>query len=510
MRKDRGRFYDENKTPDSPQTRSEAERPPLGLEDTSTYGDDPLDDLGPIQEMEDDLDLLFEGSTQELSGRLSQGFSAPSQGVTKSAPPYGMNFATRARADSGNVCGVTRVGGASEANTVRVCVAAPMPSTIKEVGAADDFDDDWNNDDLLDDSLVMELFSAPQHSSTQKQTNKNNGSANTAYRQNGQEAKSGEDQRLNRSRLESFQGSQHWKKTSGNENARQTGFHAKSNQKTHPYSKVPSVVPGSCSLSKTHSQPKKPMQIQQPLATTSSNSTWKDQSTSLVSRSDPCRLVPSTTIGTTPSFRINNVSEEKENHQTVEDNILGDLATEDLDSIFALDDIWDDGADDDLFCEVCEKIEESMAEPERPPSASISQPTPQRSQNTMGKREGMFVQPSPSNAQIYDRSATGNRAPLSTEGIPGAHKNNNPSRMYKFSQVKSTRATGSAAYNAARQVSESATATTVQSHQRIQYDQQFKKPCNTFNAAPAVSKGKRVPVLVFLMQLISIGTLSEN
>ncbi|XP_026787569.3 ewing's tumor-associated antigen 1 isoform X1 [Pangasianodon hypophthalmus] len=514
MHEDHDLFFNENDPPASPQTHSEAKRPPLGLEDTRMNGNDPLGDLGPIQELDDDLDLLFEGSTQEVSGGLSQGFSARSQDAAKVSPKRGVNLAARASANSVNVCGVTRTGGASESSAVRVCVAAPTLSTIKQLRVADDFDDDWNND-LLDDSLVMEmtqnpeLFSAPQCSSTQKQTNKNSGSANTVYRRNGdKKAKSGEVQRLNQ-RLESFQCGQHWNKATGNENARQSGFHAKKGPEMQVFSssKVPSMVPGSHSVSKTNYQPKKTMEIQRPLATTSANSTWKVQSqttTSLVSRSDPSRSVPSATIATTPNFRINKVTEEKESHPTVEDDVLGDLAAEDLDSIFASDDIWDDGADDDdLFCEACGKVEESMAEPEPPPKASVSKSAPQSSrvqsgQNTMGKYESVFVRPSPSNTQVYDRSSTGNRAPLNTEVLPGAHNNNasaldkstmkSSERKYKFSHVKSTTGTGSAAYNAARQVSESTTPTTVQSYQRIQENHQFKKPYSTFNAAPAVSK----------------------
>uniref|UniRef100_W5UEJ4 Ewing's tumor-associated antigen 1 n=1 Tax=Ictalurus punctatus TaxID=7998 RepID=W5UEJ4_ICTPU len=500
-------FFDENDPLASPQTRSEAERPPLGLEDTTTNGDGPVDDLGLIQEMEDDLDLLFEGSTQQVSGGLS-GLSARSQDVGKFAPQFGVDLAPRAKADSLNVCGATLVGGASESSTLGVFMAAPILSTIKQVGVVDDFDDDWNDDDLLDNSLVMELtqnpelFSAPQHSSTQKQTNKNDGLANTVYRQNSdKESKSEEAQRLNQ-RLESFQHGQHWSKATGNENARQSGFLAKTNpeKQVFPSSKVPSIVPGTHRVSKTNSQPKKTMEIKQPLAATM----WKVQSAttpSLVSRSDQSRSVPAVTISTTPTFRINKVTEEKENRPTMEDD---DLAAEDLDSIFASDDIWDDGADDDdLFCEACEKVEESMAEPEPPPEASISKPTPQRSrvqsiQNAKGKRERVFVRSSPSHAQMYDRSATGNRAPLSTKVLPGAR--NNPTsapdnsmmkssdRMYKFSHVKSATGTGSAAYNAARQVSESATATTVQSYQSIQGDCQSRKPYSTFKEAPAVSK----------------------
>lgn len=489
MREGEDLFFDEDDPPATPQRRSEAERPPLGLEDAKTNDEDPPDDQGLVQDMDDDLDLLFDGSTQQLSGGLSQGLSSRSQDAVTFTPQVGVKI------DS--VKSVTQVGGASQSSAVGVRVAAPTLrlGAIKQVGVADEFDDDWNNDDLLDDSLVMEmtqnpeLFSAPQCSSTQKRTNKNN----VFHRNDDVESKSGDSRRF----------SQRLNKATGNENVRKSGSNSKT--QVFPSNKVPSMVPGSQSVS----QPKKPMENQQRLATTSANSTW---SSSLVTRSYTSRCVPSTTTETTPTFRINKITKEKENPRTVDDNVLCDLAAEDLDSIFASDDIWDDGADDDdLFCEVCEKVEESMAEPEPPPKASVSKPTPQRSrvqgtQNTTSKRESRFTQPSPSNPRVYNHGAPGTRAPSSTETLPGTHHNtsvlNNSTmtsseRTYRFSRVKSTTGTGSDAYNAARQVSESAMATAGQLYQRIQDDQQFKKPSSTFNAAPAVSKGKRIPKHIF-------------
>ncbi|KAG7315998.1 hypothetical protein KOW79_020864 [Hemibagrus wyckioides] len=481
MREGEDLFFDEDDPLASPQRRSEAERPPLGLEDTKTNQDeDPPDDQGLIQDMDDDLDLLFDGSTQQISGGLSQGFSARSQDAVTFTPQVG------AKIDS--VKSVTRVGGASQSSTVSVRVAAPTLrlGAIKQVGAADEFDDDWNNDDLLDDSLVMEmtqnpeLFSAPQCSSTQKQMNESK-----VFRRNDEvESKSGKSQRF----------SQRLGKATGNENVRKSGSNSKT--QVFPSNKVPSMVPGSHSVS----QPKKPMENQQRLATTSANSTW---SSSLVTRLYTSRSVPSTASETAPTFRINKITKEKENPPTVDDNVLCDIAAEDLDSIFASDDIWDDGADDDdLFCEVCEKVEESMAEPEPPPKPSVSKPTPQSShvqgtQNTTSKRESRFTQPSPSNPRVYNHGAPGNRAPSSTEALPGAHHNtsapNNSTvtsseRTYRFSRVKSITGTGNDTYNAARQVSESTMATVRQSYQRIQDDHKFKKPYSTFNAAPAVSK----------------------
>lgn len=497
MHEDQDLFCNENEPPASPQTRSEAERPLLGLEDTETSGDDPLGDAGPVQEMEDDLDLLFEGSTQQLSGSLSPGFSARSQSVVKFAPQCGVSLAARTSADLANACGVARVGGASKASTTL--------GTIGRVGVADDFDDDWNDDGLLDDLHVMEmtqnpeLYSVPQHSSTQKQTNKHDGSANATYPQHGDEATCGGAQRLDQG-LWSVQHGRHWQKTKDDENAKQSGLHAKNNSEIQilPSSRVLLMVPSSHSVSKTTSQPKKQIEIKRPSATTTSDSTWKFHSSTTASLI--CQSVPSTTTKATSSFRNDKISEKKEIHPAVEDDVLGDLAAEDLDSIFASDDIWDDGADDDLFCAACEKVEESMAEPEPLPKASVSNLTSQSSQGTMGERESASVRPSPSNTRVHHRSATGNRAPLSTGLLHGA-RNNNTSGMYKFSHAKSTTETGSAVCTAAGQVGESATATIVQSYRRIQDNHQVKKPYNTFNAAPAVSKGKKIPVHMFLVQL---------
>ncbi|KAF5894816.1 ewing's tumor-associated antigen 1, partial [Clarias magur] len=504
---DQDLFFNKNSPPALPQTSSGSVRPPLTVEDTIKNRVDPLDDLGLMPEMEDDLDLLFEGSTQQLSGGLSQSFRIRSQDVGEVAPQFGVDSV---------VDSVTQMGGASKLSTVRSCAGAPIVSTVKQVGAADDFDDDWNDDDLLDNSLVMEmtqnpeLFSAPQHSSTQKQTNKNDSSGNTVYRQNGyKDAKPREAQTLNQ-RLESFQSSQHWNKARGNENTRQNKFLTKTNSETKvfPSSKVPSVVPDSCSVSKTNSQQKEIMEIRRPLATTSTKSAWKVQSmtaNSFVSRSDPFKTGPSATITTISSFRNNNITEEKENHLTMEEDALSDFAVEDLDSIFASDDIWDDGADDDdLFCEVCEKVEESMTEPKPCPKSFVTRPTPRSiygpsSQNAVANRQSTLVHRPPSDAQVRSHNVTENRVPTSTE-VPTTARNISTSalgnsmtmtsseRTYKFSHVKSTTETGSSANNTARQINESAMATTIQSRQRIQDDHQFKKPFSTFNAAPAVSK----------------------
>ncbi|XP_027034721.2 ewing's tumor-associated antigen 1 [Tachysurus fulvidraco] len=441
---DQDLFFEEDVPLALPHTRSEASKPSLRLEDTKMNSSDLVADPDLVQELEDDLDLLFECSTQQLSGGLSQGSSTRSQDVVTFTPQLGL------KSDSvKNACSVTRVGGASESSAASVRVASPTVSTIKQMGVADDFDDDWNNDSFLDDSLVMEmtqnpeLFSAPQCSSTQKRTNRNN-----VYHQNGDtEAKYGESQRFNQ-RLDS---------ATGSERVGQSRFNFKSNLKTQVKD------PGSHSVSKTVSQPENPVKNRQQAATTSANATRSSLS---VSRSDSPRSVPSVTIETARTFRVSKVNKETENTPNVENNVLCDFAAEDLDSIFASDDIWDDGADD-LFCEACDKMEESMAEPEPKAQSSRTQST----LNTTSKRESGFITLHSTSAPDKDVSMM-----MSSE------------RISRRSHVKSTTGSGSATYNAARQVSESATVTASQSYQRIQDVHRFRNPHSTFKAAPAVSK----------------------
>ncbi|KAF3852674.1 hypothetical protein F7725_006029, partial [Dissostichus mawsoni] len=100
------------------------------------------------QHMEDDLDFLFDGPTQHLSGNLSQVLSAqPSK-----AKPAAKEASGKTSASS----------------------HSPTP-VVPTSNTKDDFDDDWENDDLLNDSLVLEMtqnphkFISPKHASTQNQ-----------------------------------------------------------------------------------------------------------------------------------------------------------------------------------------------------------------------------------------------------------------------------------------------------------------------------------------------------
>uniref|UniRef100_A0A3Q3LFJ2 ETAA1 activator of ATR kinase n=1 Tax=Labrus bergylta TaxID=56723 RepID=A0A3Q3LFJ2_9LABR len=123
----------------------EVDDPHQQTEDTAAAGRDIQAHLD--LQMEDDLDLLFDGPTQHVSGNLSQ--------VSQVKHPPSTCAA------SGKTSASSRTSGVSTTNTR----AAP---------ANDEFEDDWENDDLLNDSLVLEMtqnpqsFSAPTHCSTQK------------------------------------------------------------------------------------------------------------------------------------------------------------------------------------------------------------------------------------------------------------------------------------------------------------------------------------------------------
>ncbi|KAM6997242.1 uncharacterized protein LKV04_005972 [Tautogolabrus adspersus] len=100
-----------------------------------------------LEQAEAELHALFDCSTQKVSGRLSQGssVSACSQDVRKQP-------VTSASAEPKPL----------ELKTSSKSVLAAQPAGEKEsCGFRDDFDDDWENDDLLNDSFVLEITQNP-------------------------------------------------------------------------------------------------------------------------------------------------------------------------------------------------------------------------------------------------------------------------------------------------------------------------------------------------------------
>ncbi|XP_062866474.1 ewing's tumor-associated antigen 1 [Trichomycterus rosablanca] len=505
-------------------------------EEVKTNSDDSMVfDLG----MENDLDLLFDVSTQQVSTALSPVLNDCSQDVAEIGLDV-LDFDVDENLDAHTKqCSsfAARFGGTRESAATNGSIAMQAVANFQKVCSTDDFDDDWSNDDLLEDSLVMEmtqnpeLFSAPQNSSIQKLTRVNRNAERSPYRSMNSFANSANHNLAANLKYSTTQGPNQTLKGSqslhqGNRSAgtvyiTQQGFPSKSNQQQQdcPSNKILSVVSGSLNLNPNLPsvlmatyQPTKPAEMQKPAGTTSTGSAQTVQlltKTSLVSKSsNPVQssLQPNKNI---------KVTDEKENSPMADD---GDIAVEDLDSIFASDDIWDDGADDDdLFCEACEKVEEFITEPETPKTI-FPKPTSQSNQTllnrimvssngrnattTMNKsdQDKVFVQPqnhtsSSTQKQVLSGGISHNYNNTSVENTVNNSMmktcNSSSKGQYKFNHIKSTPGISSAAYNVRmqQQVCQIGALTSHQSAPKILDDDQFKKPYSTFNAKPANFKG---------------------
>ncbi|XP_026869538.2 ewing's tumor-associated antigen 1 [Electrophorus electricus] len=543
MDKDQELFCEENYSRALPQAGNpKVERAPLLLEE----GDDTVDDAALIQEMEDDLDLLFDCSTLEASGYLSQGLSGQCQNVAESTQDAAMGVTLTATQGKDTVVNVSLpgevlcksghrglapvVGGDSAADAAKVLVTAlPLSNSRPGVSSAHDFEDDWSNDDLLDDSLLFEmtqnpeLFSAPQRSSTQKQVNRNkdgtffkntnskvtNGSH---HQQAGNNVKFDSSQGLNQ-RLKSRQTFQmdphpaqqcHQLPSNGNILGREVLVESNQQRRITASNEVPSVFsgtriwnPSQCqrSVFRVGDQP----QAQRPSGTTNVSSTSAEDvnKTWLVSSS----FGSSGCVASAPSGfwhdKVAKVNEEK-NHPITKGDGLADIADDDLDSIFASDDIWDDGADDDdLLCEACEKVEESTADldPLETPVAKsrmdnsrvqggvfVSAMTTGQSaitNVTRPKWENLFVRPNTPNRTTSLENTVDN-----SMVAPSSGSTKGP---YRFTHVKSTSGMSSTPGSTAllqQQVCKRGVATSPQSSPRVPDDHHFKKPYSTFNNTP--------------------------
>ncbi|KAK6488778.1 ewing's tumor-associated antigen 1-like protein [Huso huso] len=145
------------------------------------------------QEAEADINALFDGPTQPLSGRLSQTssksshssperkcmFGAETNKVTKKSTceggvnfkfnkPPGFGIKPNSYQNTTQQCAVKRTTVSSSKPTVNGSEMASK-SPVSSV-STNDFDDDWGSDDLLDDSLVLEITQNPELIATPKGT----------------------------------------------------------------------------------------------------------------------------------------------------------------------------------------------------------------------------------------------------------------------------------------------------------------------------------------------------
>ncbi|XP_067297010.1 ewing's tumor-associated antigen 1 [Pseudorasbora parva] len=458
----------------------------------------PVDERGLNQEMDDDLDFLFDGPTQQLSGRLSQA----------------SNFHTQRNLVK--ACD-SRKGSSS-------CTAANSDS--KQVNNADDFDDDWNSDGLLDDSLLLEmtqnpdLFAAPQCSSTQKLTHKNqSGMANKLQEAKkdvgcgafqGQKAKSEQTFQLD-SQIEA--------KPCGG--LPRVGNHMENNctNQVFPMSKSLSVAPSYFNANQNQQYQHK-TQVQQHQVIQNSSKLNIVSSTRHF-HSNAKELQPSTGLSTIkphskpPSTHQNpdsgGIKPREEDAVTGQDG-FSDVLDEDLDCFFASDDIWDDGVeDDDLFCMACDNLEVSGKS--ETPGTNGQHNTTKAAQNKLyetASQQTVFAHPySPKRPTInVPMSSANTSAPLYGQkahavnsGPTGLGSNvscdatrpSGPSSngAYKFKQVSSSSVVGHGTCAAAaptRQGHERGVLAVLQSDVRISDSRQFKKPySDSFTSAPGLT-----------------------
>lgn len=287
--------------------------------------------LHPDQHMEDDLDFLFDGPTQRFSGNLSQ--------LTQVKPP---KEAPGKPEDSshGPAAGVSGAG-------------------AKVALAKDEFEDDWENDDLLNDSLVLEMtqnpqkFCAPQHCSTQKAAGHmtHESPASAVVRS---PVSNGHSRRQRTTfKLESNPGFS----LGGIQKNRMVDFGPKQSVKDADQSgRFPgngvSVEAGSRSWQTPNPVTSDPRQteIHRRASVARYDAAASKASSTTMGRSFPTKPAP------------------------VASTAASDLPHEDLEELFSSDPVWDDEADDDLLCEICEVVENRLqgAEGAPPPGGHVT------------------------------------------------------------------------------------------------------------------------------------------
>ncbi|KAM7009738.1 ewing's tumor-associated antigen 1 [Tautogolabrus adspersus] len=286
-------------------------------------------------QMEDDLDLLFDGPTQHVSGNLSQ--------VSQVNHPPSTCVA------SGKASASSRTSGVSTTNT------RPAP-------ANDEFEDDWENDDLLNDSLVLEMtqnpqsFSAPKHCSTQKppreikRQSPGNVPATGSFRWS--------DNLRQRSTFK-LESNPHFSVTTSQADTwtnSKVDNGSKRSEKDSQKNKC-HVLAGAGSQQSVHKSNtlKSDPQKQQ-----------SSQRTNTAASTPPAR--------TAQSFPLTAAAGPSHSEAAA----VSDLLDDDLNSFFSSDPVWDDPADDDLLCEMCENVENQIQSAQNVPSKQTVPTSTQR------------------------------------------------------------------------------------------------------------------------------------
>ncbi|XP_030016743.1 ewing's tumor-associated antigen 1 [Sphaeramia orbicularis] len=342
-------------------------------------------DVHHIQPVEDDLDLLFDGSTQHVSGSFSQVSAQPSQAIPTTAA---------AKVASGK----------NSALTHSSTLAVP-----KTTSANCNFDDDWDNDDLLDDSLLIEMtqnpqnFTTPTHCSTQKSPSevKYHRDSHTGMSQTA--AFKVEKENVKQRTTFKLDSRPHFSVgTMQTDTNSRVGFGVNAAENDTQQSRFSVETVAQCSWKAQHLNTVKAEPHKQPV---SKNTAVNNVSVLKMTQTFPSKPVANAlnnmlatktaqtftgnrsetasntcTVRTTQNFtnkltpnvisKPNNRAAQNFTHKpfSASDsmNAAGvvpshtDFLDDDLDSLFSSEPVWDDSADDDLLCELCEDLENQI------------------------------------------------------------------------------------------------------------------------------------------------------
>jgi len=312
--------------------------------------------------MDDDLDLLFDGPTQRISGNLS---------LNGSLGPMETSICNPVAARAPARC------------------PTPAPARCPTPAGARLDDDDWENDDLLNDSLVVEMtqnplnFALPQHCSTQRGSegtqdggrHPSRGPPGTPGGRGGV-AKTEPRMPKNTFKLEANPESALTNvvtgvarnQTSVSSTGPHTAFSTPQSQalpsREHPV--VRPWQPSGGAVSKP--PPAWPAQPQ----TSHANVSGKRNSAATTP-------VAWNAMKENQPTRSSNIPPPAEEHQTLSASLDSDhfAADEDLDQLFSSEPVWDDdGDDDDLLCKMCEDLESQGVEAQAGRPAGVHRTVP--------------------------------------------------------------------------------------------------------------------------------------
>ncbi|MFT7807070.1 ewing's tumor-associated antigen 1 isoform X1 [Arapaima gigas] len=329
-------------------------------------------------EIDDNLDALFDGPTQPISGRFSQNTPVESQDTNVATVTVSAGFAAGKEVNVNPTNTPTILSGYVNKNE-------DIPKTPV---VTHEFDDDWD-DDLLDDSFVLELslnpdlIAAPVHCSTQIDMNTDENAVAKSIRPSATGSVTAQRQHRPDSLLVSgsvagFQG-----KNEKSKNRSTFRLEANSHFQTKGKFSEGLAVKSHCGIVKQHGQSQSnpanraccvaPLNQSNNANQHISNGLQENTAQKLFSKESSSSAM-SNTCSTLVAQTLNQGwkdSKDKDEAKASEDQkIYKEVSDEDLNSFFAPDSLWDDGDDDDLLCQLCDDVER-LSENQEQGSATV-------------------------------------------------------------------------------------------------------------------------------------------